>query len=244
MVSSYLYKGSIKHARRLPKKHKFNYSVYYYFIDLEDLELSTKSSHIKRFIQQRFDRNKRYGNSNLTTEIRNLVSTQVGIKTDGPIYLLTQIQTMKLTFNPVSFYYCYDQQSRLKCIVAEVNNTPWNEQCCYCLPIKDGADNIHHFDLDKKFHVSPFMSMNFKYRWSFNEPSKDLFVVMHNHNDDGQVFTATLSLKRLQLSMSNLLYCKINIPLMNYKVVFGIYWQALLLWLKGIPFVPHPKKIN
>jgi uncharacterized protein len=242
MVSSYLYKGSIKHARRLPKEHHFSYSVYYYFINLEDLEPSTKSSDIKKFIQKRFDRNKRYGKTNLNTEIRALVRTKSGINIDGPIYLLTQIQTMRLTFNPVSFYYCYDQKLNLKCIVAEVNNTPWNEQYCYCLPIKDNTDHIYCFDLDKKFHVSPFMSMNFKYRWSFNDPNENLIVVMHNHSDEGQAFTATLSLKRLPLSIPNLLYCKIKIPLMNYKVVFGIYWQALLLWLKGIPFVPHPKK--
>jgi len=151
-------------------------------------------------------------------------------------------------FNPVSFYYCYDKSDELEFIVAEVNNTPWGEQYCYVL----GADNNHssvntdnkqinRYQVDKQFHVSPFMSMDIDYDWRFSVPDESLSVHMENHHQGRKIFDATLKLKKRKISSFNLAMALIRFPIVTLKIVIAIYYQAMRLWLKRIPFINHPK---
>jgi DUF1365 family protein len=66
---------------------------------------------------------------------------------------------------------------------------------------------------------------------------------MKNYKNNQQLFNATLALQRQEISESALNWLLIQYPFMTLKVVAGIYWHALLLWLKRIPFHSHPSKI-
>lgn len=241
MESSCLYKGKIQHARRVPKEHIFSYNIYYFYINLDELISTKDDSFLCKYIHKRFKRPMRYGEGDLKSAIVNLVRHRLDLEINGPIFLLTQIQNMSFVFNPISVYFCYDKEFQLKSIVSEVNNTPWNEQHCYCVPVGEN-ETVMDFNLQKDFHVSPFMSMDFDYQWLISHPGDSLSIIMHNLKEKEIYFSATLKLKRLKLTLWNLMYCKFRIPLVNFKVVFGIYWQALRLWLKGVAFVSHPKK--
>jgi DUF1365 family protein len=86
------------------------------------------------------------------------------------------------------------------------------------------------------------MDMDMEYDWSFGEPRESLGVHMVNLKGGDKVFDATLTLAREEITASSLARVLIMFPLMTLKVVGAIYWQALRLWAKRMPFYPHPAK--
>jgi DUF1365 family protein len=175
--------------------------------------------------------------------VRELVRERAGIDADGPIRLLTHPRHFGYGFNPVSFYYCFDAADReLVAIVAEINNTPWGERHCYVLPqaANRGTVDRLQFVFGKDFHVSPFLPMNQQYDWRFTRPDANLAVHMENQRDGRKVFDATLTLRRQAITGRALAASLARHPLVTFKVTAAIYWQALRLWLKRIPFHTHP----
>ena len=197
----------------------------------------------------------------LDVAVRSLVEASGFERPTGPIRLLTQPRYFGYKMNPVSFYYCFDRDDKqVQTIVAEVNNTPWSERHCYILDRSNQpADSAHtpqaadpnaekststarrlRFRHGKRFHVSPFMEMDMDYRWSIVAPNKTLTVHIENWRDEDRLFDCTLHLKRRPISGGQLAGSLIRYPFMTGKIAAGIYWQAVRLWWKKCPFVPHP----
>lgn len=187
--------------------------------------------------------------------VRDLVNDATGFRPDGPIRLLTQPRYFGYAMNPVSFYYCFDKADEsVTAIVAEVNNTPWRERHCYVLTpstsvaqsdsgenkSSDSTPERLRFRHPKRFHVSPFMNMDMDYHWSVQFPGRSLTVHIENHQRGSRLFDCTLHLKRRPLTGLQLAKSLVRFPFMTGKIVSAIHWQALKLWWKGCPFVPHP----
>jgi DUF1365 family protein len=180
----------------------------------------------------------------LSETIRDKVLQETGSRPKGPIRLLCHPRYWGFTFNPVSFYYCFEEdRNTLHSIVCEVNNTPWGEGHLYVLPATDslGQGRILKFKREKAFHVSPFMPMDIDYDWRFNLPEKALNVHMQNYREGNKVFDATMVLERKEISSANLSSALLRFPFVTAKVVFAIYYQALRLRLKRVPFYDHPQ---
>ncbi len=163
----------------------------------------------------------------------------------GPVRLLTQLRMLGFCFNPVSFYYCYDESdTRVVAIVAEITNTPWNERHAYVLPAPAGhaADAPLRFNLAKSFHVSPFMPMDLEYDWRFTPPGRELAVHMRSLRQGRTVFDASLRLRRREITAASLAATLARQPAAALSVLGRIYWQALRLSLKKAPFHVHPAK--
>ena len=253
MKNSCFYVGQVRHRRFTPKEHQFSYKLFLVYLDLSELESvfdgrwlwSIEKSNIASF-----RRRDHLGSSELPLDIsvRDHIENETGRRPQGPIRLLTHLSYFGFRFNPVSFYYCFDKNdTKLEFIVAEVNNTPWGEQYCYVLDSTDNqasndkADgDIHRYFENKRFHVSPFMPMDMQYDWRFSTPGKSLSVHMENYQHDEKVFDATLKLKQREMTGKNMAMTLCQFPMVTMKVVAAIYYQALRLWLKRIPFINHP----
>lgn len=254
MKKSCLYVGQVRHRRFTPKSHQFSYKLFLVYLDLSELPSvfdrfwlwSIEKANVATFRRRDHLGDK---SKSLDSSVRDHIEDETGRRPQGPIRLLTHLSYFGFRFNPVSFYYCYDvNDEKLEFIVAEVNNTPWGEQYCYVLDAEnnqsknDQADNrLHRYFENKRFHVSPFMPMDMQYDWRFSTPGEALSVHMENYQHDEKVFDATLKLKQRQITGKNLAMALIQFPFMTMKIVMAIYYQALLIWLKRIPFVNHPK---
>lgn len=248
-MQSCLYTGWVRHRRFLPVPHTFTYSGFWLYLDLAELDQVFRRRWLwstKRFAPARFRRSDHLGDPTilLDTAVRDRVEEATGRRPDGPIRLLTHLRYFGYVMNPVSFYYCFSSdETRIQTIVAEVHNTPWGEEHCYVLDESQnlGRGRIHRFEHPKAFHVSPFMEMDYTYRWRLTEPGHRLAVHIDNLRGEDKWFDVTFLLKRRPITGFQLARVLLRHPLMTAKVTAAIYWQALRLWLKKIPFVPHPK---
>lgn len=247
-LASAIYTGWVRHHRFLPREHQFRYRVSMLLLDLAELPELFRGKwlgSVERFNLVSFFRRDHHGPADqpLDVSIRELVEDRLGFRPNGPIRLLTNPRYFGFPMNPVSFYYCYGSEDELLAIVAEVNNTPWGEQHCYVFPVENRIRHVHRFEFHKDFHVSPFMSMDQEYDWRIGEPRSRLVVHMKNIERQQVMLHATLSLHRVRLTTGSLATNLLRFPLMTGKIFAAIYWNALRLYWKKIPFFPHPKKL-
>ena len=247
-MDSCIYEGRVRHSRSTPAVHRFDYRLFMMYLDLDELpELFSKRWlwSASRPAPARFRRGDHLGTDSepLAESVRKLVFEETGARPRGPIRLLTNLAYFGYCFNPVSFYYCFDPAgTAVEFIVAEVNNTPWGERETYVVRCTGAAQRAWRFQLSKKMHVSPFMPMDIDYRWVLSRPGERLSVHMVSCRDGARLFDATLALERRTIDGWSLAGALARYPLLTSKVIAAIHFEALRLWLKGVPFIGHPGK--
>jgi hypothetical protein len=250
-MKSCIYQGHIRHRRFHPVENSFRYRIFFMFIDLEELpglfHRNILWSHDRvNFAYLR--RRDHLGDPRVPLQqaVRERVEKRSGRRPAGPIRMLTHLRYFGYCFNPVSFYYCYDEcDRRLETIVAEIHNTPWGEEYCYVLGEELNEHPLREwkrYQFSKNFHISPFMDMDIWYDWRFREPGKALSVHMTNIAQERKLFDATLTLKRREITSRELTRVLLAYPFMTLKVTTMIYFQAFRLWTKGAVFYVHPDK--
>ena len=238
--SSCIYSGHIIHKRFKPKKHFFSYKTFSMLIDLKELKSIDKS--IKFFSYNKFnilsfhniDHGPRDGSSLIKWVNLLLKKSQINIKY-GSIKLLCFPRFFGYVFNPLSIFYCYDKRSKLKAILYEVKNT-FNEQHTYIFKTKLSSNKILN-KCHKKFYVSPFMEMKTFYNFRLFQPSNKINISIKQSDNTGVLLIATQVGKRIKLDSKNLFSEFLTHPLMSFKVIMAIHFEAFRLWIKGVKLV-------
>lgn len=255
-MNSCLYFGHVRHRRFVPHEHEFNFPLFMAYLDLDELETV--------FSQSRLWSNQKANVAWLRRadyiepahlSIKDAVIEQLhrhGIDAfEGSVRMLAHLRYYGHCFNPVTFYFCFKPGVEEPAyLVADVHNTPWNERHIYVLSYqnhgaqtKPGSKTLRDktvFEFEKAFHVSPFNPMDMDYRWSVQVPGEGLQIHINALRAQHKWFDATLELHREAITASAMNRVLWRYPVMTFQVAFGIYWQALRLWLRKTPLFDHP----
>lgn len=265
-LSSCVYQGRVRHRRFMPVNNEFSYDMFMLYIDLDEVEALFSNNWFTGFNRRSlasFMRNDYFDadKADLKQAVIDKVNSYSADNKKSPlaiskVFILTHIRYFNVIVNPVSFYYCFDANDNLVAVMAEITNTPWGERHSYVLLVgqdtvdrqyQHKGDRHHVFQFDKQFHVSPFNPMNMQYNWVISTPGEKLHIHMDNTQQQGELvdkhFDATLILEKKQWQ-SYFAKSLIQYPFITVKVVLGIYWQALKLWLKKAPFYDHPDSLD
>lgn len=251
-MRSCIYEGWVRHRRFQPVEHQFKNKLFLLCLDLSEIDSVFKKYWLwssKRVAPARFRRSDHFGDPDIPLDqtVRDFVESEGHDRPQGPIRLLTHLRYFGYVFNPVAFFYCYDEQENLEYVVAQVTNTPWGERHCYVITRDRFQANEAQPSCDKDFHVSPFMPMDLEYCWQVTPPEEQLTVRISNYRQTEEsqstaFFDATMQMQKRPITSWQLAKVLLRYPLMTTQVVANIYWQAFRLWLKGCPFYSHPKK--
>ena len=243
---SSIYIGNVIHKRFKPKIHFFKYKVFSILLDLSEINLLDKS--LKIFSHNKFniisfydvDHGPRDGTSLKKWVTKNLIENQINTE-EIKIKLLCYPRIFGYVFNPLSVFFIYNKNSELISILYEVKNT-FGEQHTYIFKTDD--EDLIKNNCTKKFHVSPFIDMECYYYFRVLKPSEKISINIDQKDKDGKLLYASQDGKAKELNEKNLIISYICHPLMTFKIIAAIHFEALKLWLKGIKIIRRKLKIK
>ena len=240
-----LYVGEVMHARLKPMVHRFSYRVMSLLIDLDRLAAADRQSAlfgVNRAALYSFheaDHGDRDG-SRLRAYAQRCAAEHGIDLSGGRVLLLCYPRLLGYTFNPLSVYFCYRADGELALMIYEVRNT-FGDIHSYALPVQPnqrsaaGVRQQH----EKLFYVSPFIEMAMRYHFRVSPPDQRVKLRILETDGDGPLLAATFNGRRRALNTAQLLRAFVALPLVTFKIMAAIHWEALRLWLKGARLVPR-----
>jgi uncharacterized protein len=242
-----LYFGEVMHARLKPMGHRFSYRVMSLLIDLDHLDVADRQSPLfgvnrpALYSFNEADHGERDG-STLRLYVQRRAAEHGIDLSGGRVLLLCYPRLLGYTFNPLSVYFCYRADGGLALIIYEVRNT-FGDIHAYVLPVKPGeiSEAGVRQQQDKLFYVSPFIELAMRYHFRVSPPEKSVKLRILETDREGPLLAATFNGRHHALTTAALLRSFFSLPLVTFKIVAAIHWEALRLWLKGARLVPRPK---
>lgn len=228
-----------------PVEHRFTYQVFSLLIDLDDLDKASDSSflfsvnkpNLVSFMER--DHGHRDG-----TQLRGFVdelAKKNGLPVPHKILLWCNPRILGYTFNPISIYYCLDEKSEINLLIYQVHNT-FGQSHCYVAEVTTSMPDeaVIKQSTDKRFYVSPFLDMDLSYHFRIHPPDDDLRIRILEKDQSGPILAATFSGRKKMFTTSNLLLGICQTLGLTWKIMAGIHFEALMLWLKGMNTRPRP----
>lgn len=242
-MNSALYECRVMHHRLAPKVHHFRYRIFMFAFDLD--EIDALAARIPFFSRNRSNVYAFRDRDHLTLPGLERAGTKenvvawlarhgIAFPDGGRIVLVTLPRVLGYTFNPVSFYWCFDAAGAPLCAIAEVGNT-FGEMKPYLLRVYTGARGFR-LVTPKHFYVSPFSALDLEFDFSLRVPGDRLHVTVDDLDGGERVMLTSLTGRRAPLTAARLAWLTLKYPFITLKVIGLIHWNALLLWLKGVPW--------
>ena len=247
-MNSCLYECVVMHHRLAPKRHRFVYRLFMFYLDIDELDAVAKSmglvSHNRFNVFSYRDADHLSLGEKSTKENISLYLRSKGIDPTGmKIYLLTHLRTFGYIFNPVSFYFCFDADGPPVCVVPEVGNT-FGEMKPFFLGKEQLDGNTFRHDQSKLFYVSPFVDLDATFEFRLTVPGERLDIRIDDLQAGKKFLLSSLVGERKRMSNAALIWYSIRFPFITLRVIGLIHWNAFLLWLKRIPYHSKHQHLN
>ena len=232
------------HARSRPKLNRFEYRVPYVALGETALLSGGRFGVLSVDRANLFSVKMRdYGDGELRGPafVRDVLMRLQLTSADGEIVLVTIPRMLGFAFNPVSFWVCLDRQGALRVVIAEVNNTFGERHFYVCRHADQRAiqpqDTI---EAEKVFHVSPFMPVEGHYRFQFSWTAQAFAARIDLYDGEGLILTTAMAGRREAVTVWRLVRALGANPLLMFKVLGLIHYQAVRLWMKGVRHFSKP----
>ncbi len=248
-MNSQILLSKIVHKRYIPFRHHLEYKVPSLFLNLDDLKKINKKyiffslNSFNLFSFHECDHGYRDKRSIKTFVLESLTKYKIQYQ-NLQIMILCFPRILGYVFDPLSIIYCFDN-NKLIAILYEVKNTT-NEQHTY---IFNGLTDSKNFNLShectKQFYVSPFIEMEAYYKF-FNKMFDDkinINIDLFDKNNK-KVLTASQYGGFIELNAKNMFKFISYNPLLGFKVMIGILYEALKIIFKGGKYYARKKKPN
>jgi DUF1365 family protein len=237
-----LFLGLVEHQRNRPRFHKLRYRIFMLAIPLDGGQQVAKAA---RFLGwNRFNLFSLYerdygpqGRGSLDDRVKALLKTRGFAADDLHVTMFTMPRVLGYAFNPLTLFFAHDAQGVLQAMIYEVSNT-FGERHHYVLATDPRAQVVRQ-NTAKAFHVSPFLPMDLSYRFLLKAGAERLMLAIQDRDAEGVVLSATFNARHEPLTGAALIRQFFSLPLMTVKVILGIHWEAVLLFLKGLKIFPH-----
>ncbi|MGO6982595.1 DUF1365 domain-containing protein [Rhizobium leguminosarum] len=240
-----LYVGEIMHQRMKPFGHRFRYRVFSLLVDLDRLDEAGRLSMLfsvngRNLVSFQEKDHAEIRNTSLRAYADRLLA-EAGLDRADRILLVCYPRILGYVFNPLSVYHAYDAAGAVIAMIYEVRNT-FGERHSYVCPVGRGemSESGLRQSCDKLFHVSPFIGMAARYHFRMLPPGKEIRWRILETDSEGPLLSATFSGRQVPLTNASLLGLTARIPILTFKIMTGIHWEALKLWLKGARYVRRP----
>ncbi len=247
------FSGQVWHQRLKPRAHQFRYAMDMLWLPLNELADGDPDTRLFRvnqpawvsFYEADYLPASKLGLSalpqgTLQTRALHLFSQLANQTLHGEVVFVGQPRMLGIYFSPINLYYLRQHDDHFSHMMAEVSNTPWSERQLYLVALNQDNE-VTRSTSDKAMHVSPFNPMDMTYHWRVEPPNQHLKLEIHCYRAE-RIFAAGLHLVRQSASKRRLWRMLLATPSMPVKTLAAIYWQALKIWLKGVPVIQHPKE--
>lgn len=242
-----LYNGEVMHQRMKPFGHRFHYRVFSLMVDLDRLGEADRLSRLfsvnaRNLVAFHEKDHSDKGSASLRSYADGLLAEAGLAQPAARILLVCYPRILGYVFNPISVYYAYGADEQLVALIYEVRNT-FGERHTYVCPVGIGemtAGGLRQ-SCDKLFHVSPFIPMQMRYHFRMLPPGNEIRWRILETDPEGPLLAATFTGRREDMTTATLLSLTARIPFLTLKIVAGIHWEALKLWVKGAKYISRPE---
>lgn len=245
-MNSCLYECDIMHCRIKPRRHRFNHRIFMFYLDLDELDSAVYS--LRLLSRNRWnifsfhdEDHLELGGLTVKENVLRYVQTQGLEGKVGKIMLLTNVRTMGYIFNPVAFYFCFDQDGKPLCVVPEIGNT-FGELKPFFIGPEAMRNGVFESEQIKHYYISPFVDLDIPMDFRLAVPGERLNIRIDDIKNGEKFLYTTMSGPRQELTDMNLWRYAWRFPFVTLKVIFLIHFHALILYLKKVPY--HAKEAN
>lgn len=241
-MRSHLVHGKVRHSRSRPTRYELEHDVYYFALDLDELDRATDRGWLvgrnrRAILSFRDADHLPTPATDLARDIRAHLAREGTPLDGGRITLITGLRVLGYVFNPASFFLCRDATGALVAVVVEVHNT-YRERHLYTLQ-PERSNGAFSAAMDKDFYVSPFISIDGRYRVTVRDEPAALHIGISLRRAGETVLATSLVLRRRALTTRNIVRLLLRHPLLTQRTIALIHWHALRLWLRRLHFHRH-----
>ena len=226
--------GTVVHDRRHPVRHRFRYRVYQWLIDVDDPPRLPRW--LRPFASFRAADHLGEPDRTIRANIERFCALRGVDVSGGRIIMLANARVLGHVFDPLSVFWCLDDNGSVRCVVAEVHNT-YGERHAYLLRPDEQGRAI----TDKQLYVSPFFEVAGGYELRFRLEPDVVGTDVVLRRDEQVAFTASFRGTPQPASSQALLRLAARRPLMPQRISLLIRWHGIRLWARGLPVVARVK---
>lgn len=238
-MKSAIYSGQVYHRRFGARRHTLRYRVIYLLLDLDELDTLAHVSPVlginRAGLLSYHDRDHGKGSGAYRDWCLEVLREAEITDAGAAFQVLTTPRVLGYGFNPISVVYCRRADGSVGAMIYEVNNT-FGERIAYVMPVTQRRRIIHQC-CDKAMFVSPFYGLEGDYEFRVGEPLEALRLTIDYRLDGERQLRAVFQGERRPLTRRELVRAACAFPAAGIGLIAGIHYEALKLWLKGVPLV-------